>query len=66
MERELQAWDAASTVKKSEFALKYAIAEKDWVIPRYIEEGLAWLVNAETEETEAVTPEEPPKEWPDA
>lgn len=66
VERKLQAWDAASTVKKSEFALKYAIAEKDWVIPRYIEEGLAWLVNAETEETEAVTPEEPPKEWPDA
>lgn len=42
-EREAQAWKLAQDVKKSEFALKYAINEKDWVIPRYIDEGLRWL-----------------------
>lgn len=42
-ERETQAWEAAGNVKKSDFALKYALAEEAWVIPRYIAEGLAWL-----------------------
>jgi predicted ATP-dependent endonuclease of OLD family len=42
-EKETQAWELAQDVKKSEFALKYAINEKDWVIPRYIDEGLRWL-----------------------
>jgi energy-coupling factor transporter ATP-binding protein EcfA2 len=42
-ERATQAWEAAGDVKKSDFALKYALAEDAWVIPRYIAEGLAWL-----------------------
>ena len=42
-EKETQAWELAQDVKKSEFALKYAINEKNWVIPRYIDEGLRWL-----------------------
>lgn len=37
------AWDKAKDEKKSEFALKYAIEKSDWVVPRYIKEGLAWL-----------------------
>ena len=52
-ERETQAWDAACTVKKSEFALNYAINETGWTIPRYIEEGLSWLANTGTTEAEA-------------
>lgn len=50
-ERATQAWDAASNVKKSDFALKYALTEEAWAIPRYISEGLAWL--AEDEEPQS-------------
>jgi putative ATP-dependent endonuclease of OLD family len=42
-ETEAEAWEAAKAVKKSEFALKQALAVTDWVIPRYISEGLLWL-----------------------
>ena len=41
--RESQAWDKAEEVDKTDFALKYAIEETDWVVPRYIEQGLKWL-----------------------
>lgn len=43
---EQSAWDHASKVKKSEFALKYAIVESDWNVPRYIREALIWLAEA--------------------
>jgi hypothetical protein len=46
-EREAQAWDAAKKEKKSEFALKYALEEDNWNIPRYIREGLVWLAENE-------------------
>ena len=42
-EREDEAWTKAKSVKKSNFALKYAIEETGWVVPRYIAEGLQWL-----------------------
>ena len=42
-EREAQAWDLAQDAKKSEFALRFAINDTDWTIPRYIDEGLRWL-----------------------
>ncbi|MBR7962561.1 AAA family ATPase [Burkholderia vietnamiensis] len=42
-ERETQAWEAAKEVKKSEFALTYALSTDVWQIPRYIAEGLNWL-----------------------
>lgn len=42
-DRETQAWDIATDVKKSEFALQYAINDTEWSIPRYIEQGLRWL-----------------------
>lgn len=42
-DRELEARSKAAQFKKSEFALKYAIADKDWTTPRYIVEGVRWL-----------------------
>lgn len=42
-ERETQAWNIAEGVKKTEFALRYAIQDTEWAIPRYIDEGLRWL-----------------------
>lgn len=43
------AWDKASKVKKTEFALKYAIDEPNWMVPRYIADGLKWLASANPE-----------------
>ncbi|KXV02793.1 OLD family endonuclease [Gluconobacter potus] len=37
------AWDTAKGFGKSEQAIKYAIMEEDWNVPRYIKEGLRWL-----------------------
>jgi putative ATP-dependent endonuclease of OLD family len=42
---EQSAWDAANGLKKSAFALKYAIEDADWTVPRYVAEGLAWLAS---------------------
>ena len=44
-EHEDQAWEKAKKEKdnKTDFALKYAIEKDDWVVPRYIKEGLEWL-----------------------
>ena len=65
-EQEDQAWDAASAVKKSKFALKYAINETDWEIPRYIDEGLSWLAKTRADETGTEQPEDPSEEDLDA
>ena len=46
---ETEAWDLAQDLKKSEFALRYAINDTEWVIPRYIDEGLRWLDESEVE-----------------
>ncbi len=56
-ERETQAWDKAQSIKKTEFALTYAISETDWFIPRYIRESLLWLANIGTSESAAKSPE---------
>ncbi len=40
---EIAARMKAAEFKKSDFALKYAIEDKDWVAPRYLTEGIAWL-----------------------
>jgi len=42
-ELEIEARTQASKWKKSEFALKYAISEKNWSVPTYIADGLRWL-----------------------
>ncbi|MBU9132958.1 ATP-dependent endonuclease [Burkholderia multivorans] len=38
-----EAWDIAQGLAKADTALRFAIREKDWTVPRYIREGLAWL-----------------------
>lgn len=42
-EREKSARLLAGKVKKSRFALTYAIEQTEWSVPRYIREGLEWL-----------------------
>ncbi len=42
-ELELNARSLATGLKKSEFALKYAIKETQWITPRYIIDGIRWL-----------------------
>lgn len=37
------AFDAAQDFKKSEEAIRFAIVEADWNVPKYIKEGLVWL-----------------------
>ena len=39
----LCAWDKLDGIKKSEFALRYAINETGWAAPGYILDGLRWL-----------------------
>ncbi|MBN5151526.1 ATP-dependent endonuclease [Stenotrophomonas maltophilia] len=46
-ERETQAWEEAKEVKKSTFALKLALSDGDWNIPRYIRNGLTWLAEGD-------------------
>ena len=66
-ERESQAESkAAAIVKKSAFALKYAITDTDWTIPRYIDEGLSWLASIKTGESDTEQPEAPSEEVLDA
>jgi len=38
-----EAWDIAQGLSKADTALRFAIREKDWNVPRYIREGLVWL-----------------------
>ena len=37
------AWDKLDKIKKTEFALKFAIAETGWSAPGYVLDGLRWL-----------------------
>lgn len=46
-QQERQAWKMVGKIKKSEFALKYAIDETEWTAPGYILDGLAWLAKDE-------------------
>lgn len=47
------AWDRLSKIKKSHFALKYAIDETDWTAPGYILDGLRWLATGGTPSADA-------------
>lgn len=38
-----EAWHIAKNLPKAETALRFAIREKNWNVPRYIREGLKWL-----------------------
>ncbi len=42
-EREKEAWITAQGIKKSAFALEHALSVEEWLVPRYIREGLLWL-----------------------
>ena len=42
-DQELSARQLMLKIKKSDFALKYAIEEKDWRTPGYIADGVKWL-----------------------
>ncbi|SPD46718.1 ATP-dependent nuclease [Cupriavidus neocaledonicus] len=44
---ELEARNKAEEWKKSEFALKHAIAETEWVAPAYIVDGVRWLARGD-------------------
>ncbi len=46
-EQELSARDQSAKVKKSEFALKYAIDETGWETPGYIVDGVKWLAEGD-------------------
>ncbi len=46
-ERELSARELAAKIKKSEFALKYAIDETGWATPGYILDGVKWLAEGD-------------------
>ena len=43
----IEAWEYAKGLTKSDFALEYAIRKKEWVVPRYIHEGLVWLAESD-------------------
>jgi putative ATP-dependent endonuclease of OLD family len=56
-DREIQAWEEAKGVKKSEFALKYALTVDQWNVPRYIREGLVWLADSGVSTPPAIAPD---------
>jgi energy-coupling factor transporter ATP-binding protein EcfA2 len=39
----------ASTFKKSDFALKFAIEDTDWAAPRYLTDGIRWLAQEQVQ-----------------
>jgi predicted ATP-dependent endonuclease of OLD family len=43
LSNEADAYDKAKEIDKTDFALKYAIEEIEWSVPKYISEGLTWL-----------------------
>ncbi len=46
-QKAIKAWSLAAKVKKTEFALKYAIYETGWVTPGYILDGVKWLAEGD-------------------
>jgi len=48
---EKSAYTQAETIKKTNFALKYALDDTTWSVPLYIKEGLLWLAEAPKDET---------------
>ncbi len=53
------AWDIAQDLPKAETALRFAIFEKNWKVPRYVIDGLKWLSEPpppRTEDPQGVPP----------
>jgi len=54
-EQAQSAWDKLDRIKKSQFALKYAIDETGWTAPGYILDGLRWLAAGGIPDADATT-----------
>ena len=52
-DRAQRAWEHLSKIKKSQFALRYAIDETGWAAPGYILDGLRWLARGGLPDAEA-------------
>lgn len=62
-DREEKVWEMTKNIKKTDFAMKYAIEQTDWVVPRYIAEGLRWLAGDSQSIAESIVYSEiPPKQ----
>lgn len=53
-EQETAARKEAVGYKKTDFALEFAVEQLDWVTPRYLKEGLEWLVKPAADPEEAI------------
>lgn len=42
-EKESKAWKLSKNINKTDFAVEYGVNKPEWVVPRYIAEGLRWL-----------------------
>jgi len=61
------AWEMAQGFGKSEEAIRFAIIEADWNVPKYIGEGLVWLSDPPPppEEAPPIVPDTPPPGTPE-
>ncbi len=59
-------WDKIDKIKKTQFALKYAINETDWTAPGYILDGLRWLATGGIPEADAAIGEVADADAPEA
>ena len=57
--------DRVSSLKKSEFALKYAINNTDWTAPGYILDGLRWLAGYGVQVSDAETDQNDSAHFPE-
>lgn len=55
-EKEGEVFKKVKSLKKSDFALEYGIDKTDWIVPRYIKDGLIWLAEGEQNITESPMP----------
>jgi len=56
------AFAAAQDFKKSEEAIRFAIIEQDWNVPKYIKEGLIWLSEPPDEPPPVIPADQPPEQ----
>lgn len=54
-DKALAAYDKASEIEKTNFALEYALDKTSWNVPHYIKEGLKWLSEKPVEQVAATT-----------
>ncbi|HJX79389.1 AAA family ATPase [Glutamicibacter sp.] len=54
-DQETAAREQAIKYKKTDFALKFAVDQLDWVTPRYLKEGLEWLFDSTADSERVIT-----------